>query len=77
VRAARDEVATPASRPLMWRRHGGGGIVGEEGPGGEEEDSENGRGNLIMRHLTVRGSPFRANPAKWRGWRQPNNQAVN
>jgi len=55
----------------------GGGIVGEEGPGGEEEDSENGRGNLIMRHLTVRGSPFRANPAKWRGWRQPNNQAVN
>jgi hypothetical protein len=56
---------------------GGGGIVGEEGPGGEEEDSENGRGNLIMRHLTVRGSPFRANPAKWRGWRQPNNQAVN
>lgn len=37
-----------------------------------------GRRNLIMRHLlTVRGSPFRANPAKWRGWRQPNNQAIN
>jgi len=51
-----------------------------EGTGGwgeEEEDSENGRGNLIMRHLSARGSPFRANPAKWRGWRQPNNQAVN
>lgn len=36
--------------------------------------------NLIMRRLCsscVRNRPFRTNPAKWRGRRQPNNQTIN